>query len=116
VVDVGLLLGDEGLGLVDGGLGGGVAGGQVQVDLQVFELAPLLADAGEALPLMQVLQKGGEAAELAVLLAALEGVDLIEVLRLQQSRDVVVLSEGEGTSTMMTSLESLPRVRMSLRK
>ena len=94
MVRIGLLPVDERLRLAYGGLAGrGFPLGQVY--LHVLEFPKLLANACEALLFVEVLQKGGKPAKLAVLFAALEGVDLIEAFGLQQSRDVIVIDDDD---------------------
>ena len=44
---------------------------------------------------MEVFQKGGKPAKLAVLFAALEGVDLIKVFGLQQSCNIIVIDDDD---------------------
>jgi hypothetical protein len=65
---------------------------------------------------MQVFQEGRKPAELPVFLVALERLNLIEVIRLQQARNAVVLNYPMFTSTIIMSLIFLPKVLMSLRK
>lgn len=86
-----------------------------EVDLDVLEEFALVADGEDVLLVVDVLEEGGKSTEEAVLVAALVGLDLVEVLGLQEAGDVVVLSGASSTSTT-TSWERLrPRIRMFFR-
>jgi hypothetical protein len=76
--------------------------------LQIFKIFSFLFDRAHCFLAVQVFQKGRKSVELSIFLISFKGVDFVEIVRLKQSRYVIILNKTIFTSTMMASAELLP--------